>query len=389
MKHLCTCMLSAFFFVPLVASAQISVDEVGMRDAETVAFGNPVKAAEVSPVFFNRARYRAERAKIRRERNFLEFGAGLQGSLTSYNDPWIETSGGDNAIAMIASLSLHHTFSKGLFSIETKFGADLGYNRMKVETTEADGSTTSEGIWFKNQDEFSFSTAPSFRMAKNWTYGSIIKFRSQFVNGYVSRTQQEPTDRKSTFMAPAYLDVSLGVTYSCPVKQWPVVVNLSPFALSAVYVESALVRSNVWDDKPGWQVYGLASPDRSAKYEGGSSVQIDFDRTFGRKGVIRYRTTLFSFFGWLTDIGTAHRMTNYSAYKEAYDRWKADGGRPQDQPVLAIHPTVRWENTIDIRATKYLSTTLSFQLYYNRAQNVKVQTKTLLSVGVSYTFKNK
>lgn len=60
-----------------------------------------------------------------------------------------------------------------------------------------------------------------------------------------------------------------------------------------------------------------------------------------------------------------------------------------DKPRLPIHPTVRWENTIDIKATKYLSTTLSFQLYYNRAQNVSVQTRTLLSVGLSYTFKNK
>ena len=50
---------------------------------------------------------------------------------------------------------------------------------------------------------------------------------------------------------------------------------------------------------------------------------------------------------------------------------------------------MRWTNTIDIKATKYLSTTLNFELYYNRAQNVDVQTKTLLSVGLAYTFKNK
>ena len=50
---------------------------------------------------------------------------------------------------------------------------------------------------------------------------------------------------------------------------------------------------------------------------------------------------------------------------------------------------MRWDNTLDIRATKYLATSISFQLYYNRAQNVDVQTRTLLSVGLSYTFKNK
>ena len=50
---------------------------------------------------------------------------------------------------------------------------------------------------------------------------------------------------------------------------------------------------------------------------------------------------------------------------------------------------MRWTNTIDIKATKFITTTLSFELYYNRAQNVDVQTKTLLSVGLTYTFKNK
>lgn len=370
------------------AAAQITVDAVDSRSG-AVGFRNEVKPTPVETEFFNRARYRAERAAIRKERNFLEFGAGLQGTLTSYNDPWIETSGGDNSIAAIATFNLHHVFTKNLFSIETKFAAKFGYNRMKVETTADDGSTVSDGIWFKNQDEFAVSTAPSFKLAKNWSYGSIIKFRSQFVNGYVSRTQQEPADRKSTFMSPAYLDVSLGLTYTCPNKKWPFVVNLSPMALSAVFVESSLIRSNVWDDKQGWQVYGLSSPDKTSKYEGGSSIQIDFDRTFGRKGVIRYRTTLFSFFGWITDIGMKNKVSDYRTYRERYDQWNAGEKLPQDKPVLAIHPTVRWENTIDIKATKYLSTTFNFQLYYNRAQNLGVQTQTLLSVGVSYTFKNK
>lgn len=370
------------------AAAQITVDAVDSRSG-AVGFRNEVKPTPVETEFFNRARYRAERAAIRKERNFLEFGAGLQGTLTSYNDPWIETSGGDNSIAAIATFNLHHVFTKKLFSIETKFAAKFGYNRMKVETTADDGSTVSDGIWFKNQDEFAVSTAPSFKLAKNWSYGSIIKFRSQFVNGYVSRTQQEPADRKSTFMSPAYLDVSLGLTYTCPNKKWPFVVNLSPMALSAVFVESSLIRSNVWDDKQGWQVYGLSSPDKTSKYEGGSSIQIDFDRTFGRKGVIRYRTTLFSFFGWITDIGMKNKVSDYRTYRERYDQWNAGEKLPQDKPVLAIHPTVRWENTIDIKATKYLSTTFNFQLYYNRAQNLGVQTQTLLSVGVSYTFKNK
>lgn len=391
MRYLCGFLLAAFAACGAVfpAAAQISVDEIDTEES-TASFCNEVRPSVVDPVFFNRARYRAERAAIRKERNFLEFGAALQGSLTAYNESWIATSGGDNSIAMVATLYLHHTFKKNLFSIETKFSANVGYNRMKVESTADDGSTVSNGVWFKNQDEFSFSTAPAFRMSKNWTYGSIIKFRSQFMNGYISRTQQSPTDRNNSFMSPAYLDASLGITYTCPVKQLPVVVNLSPVALSAVFVESALVRSNVWDDKAGWEAYGLAWPDQTAKYEGGSSIQIDFDRTFGRREVIRYRTTLFSFFGWMTNLVTENKFNKYQAYKEAYDKWSAqENPLLEEKPMLAIHPTVRWENTIEIRATKHLSTSLNFQLYYNRAQNLDVQTKTLLSVGLSYTFKNK
>ena len=80
--------------------------------------------------------------------------------------------------------------------------------------------------------------------------------------------------------------------------------------------------------------------------------------------------------------------------RQAYDKWadKEDtsvGHDIKDKPRLPIHPTVRWENTLEIKATKYLSTKVSFQLYYNRAQNVDVQTRTLLQVGLTYTFKNK
>ncbi|MBQ5637510.1 MAG: DUF3078 domain-containing protein, partial [Alistipes sp.] len=123
-----------------------------------------------------------------------------------------------------------------------------------------------------------------------------------------------------------------------------------------------------------------------AKYEGGSSVQIDFDRTFGKSEYLRYRTTLYTFWGWITNIDLDNRISKFDDYKAAMEQWD---GNIKTKPRLPIHPTVRWENTIDIKATRYLTTSLSFQLYYDRSQNYAVQTKTLLSVGLSYTFKNK
>lgn len=389
MKYIAPLLLLAALGLALPAAAQISIDEVNAEEEE-VTFRDELKPTSVDLTYFNRARYRAERAAIRKERNYLEIGSSLQGTLSSYNDPWIAVSGGDNSIALMASLYLRHTFTKNLFSITTTVDAMFGYNRMKVETTDAEGKKSSNGVWYKNQDEFAISVAPSFKMSKNWSYGSIFKFRSQFANGYISRTQQTSNDLKSTFMAPGYLDISFGITYKCPKPKFPISINLSPLALSAVFVENSAIRHNAWDDKPGWEAYGLADDSKTSKYEGGSSIQLDFDRSFGKNGFLRYRTTLFSFYGWISDIGVKNKISDYSSWKTAYDAWSGMENKDfKQKPVLPIHPTVRWENTIEIKATKFIATTLTFQLYYNRAQNVDVQTQTLLSVGLSYTFKNK
>ena len=124
--------------------------------------------------------------------------------------------------------------------------------------------------------------------------------------------------------------------------------------------------------------------------EGVVSIQIDFDRKFGNKDVLRYRTSVFSFYGWITDIGQKNRYTDFDLYKQEHAQWsEQENKKADDEPVLALHPTVRWENTLDIKATKYLTTSIYFQLYYNRAQCYDVQTQTILSVGLSYTFQNK
>ena len=389
MKHIYLTLLGLLAVLPV--AAQISIDDVNAgRNAE---FKEKIKTTSADADYFNEARYRAERAAIRKERNTLEFGASLQGTLTSYNDAWIESAGGDNSIAVIAALRLHHIFTKGTFTIETKAEGKFGYNRMRVEN--ADG--TEEGIWFKNQDEFQISTAPAYKFSKNWSFGSILKFRSQFANGYVSRTEQKAEHRKSRFMTPGYLDVSVGFNYVCPKKSFPVKINLSPLALSATFVESAAIRGNSVDAAgnivKSKLLYGIEDPNATSKWEGGSSIQIDFDRTWGKNGWFRYRTSLYSFYGWITDMNSRNKFWSYQAYHDNFDLWNERpepmGQKIGQKPTLAIHPIVRWENTFEIKATKYISTQISFQLYYNRAQSYDVQTQTLLSVGFAYTFKNK
>lgn len=377
----------------LPATAQISIDKVS-APSSGVAFRDTLKSTPVDVDYFSLARYKAERAAIRKERNYLEIGTGLNGTLTSNNESWMKVSGGDNSITLLATLYLRHTFTKNLFSISTSVDARYGANRVKVDQTNDEGNTKSVGIWFKDQDEISISVAPSFKLAKNWSYGSIIKFRSQFSNGYFSRTQQEREHLKSSFLSPGNLDMSFGLTYKSPTPKFPISINLSPVAMSAVFVESERIRNNQWDNKWGWEIYGLPYPDETSKYEGGSSVQIDFDRTFGKTGYLRYRTSIYSFYGWITDMGQKNRFTDYTEYRHALDKWNNAEDTSvshdiKDKPLLAIHPTLRWENTLEISATRFLKTTFSFRMYYNRAQNLDLQTQMQLMVGVTYTFKNK
>ena len=65
-------------------SAQITIDEVKTDPSERI-LKNEVRPTTVdAQSYFSRARYRAERAAIRKERNTLEFGGGILGSVASY-----------------------------------------------------------------------------------------------------------------------------------------------------------------------------------------------------------------------------------------------------------------------------------------------------------------
>ena len=333
-------------------SAQVTIDDV-VTEGGKKEFENDLKRQSVDAEYYSDAAYRAERRAIRKERNTIDFTSNLHGSSTSFNENW--QAAGDNAIAILANINFLHTYKNGRFSLNNSVAAKFGYNRMKMEL-----SGNQQDIWFKNVDEIAISTAPQWAMVKDWTYGANVKFRTQFAPGYAARGDKEKEfSRLSNFMTPGYLDASVGFTYVLPSKSIPLKVNLAPIAMSATFRSDTATKKldgDAWIDMN----YGVPEGKR-AKYEGGLSVQLDFDRTWGKDGWLRYRTTAYSFYGWVTSI--------YSHSK--------------------IAPTLRWENTIDIKANKYFSTQLYFQLYYNKAEIDKLQMSSMVSIGLTYTFRNK
>ncbi|MBQ3173186.1 MAG: DUF3078 domain-containing protein [Alistipes sp.] len=357
MKRFTTLFAIAIMAFAGDAYAQVSVDEVPAVDHKR-EFDNEMKSKEVEADYFSEANYRAERRAIRKERNLVDFSANLHGSLTAYSKSW--QASGDNAITILANINFLHTFKKGRFTLTNSASAKFGYNNMKTDLGADYGGT--RGVWFKNVDEVVLATAPQWAMVKNWTYGANVKFRTQFAPGYEARgDKQKGGSRVSNFMTPGYFDASVGFTYVLPSEKFPLKVNLAPIAMSATY------RHDLSTSKD----YGV-TVGRS-KYEGGLSVQLDFDKTWGKNGWLRYRTTAYSFYGWITDISSKAK------FKPTEDKAKYEH----------VVPTIRWENTIDIKATKYISTQIYFQLYYNKQEWHQLQVSSMLSVGLTYTFKNK
>lgn len=374
MKKIYTLLLSAVLLSVATATAQVSVSSTSQ--SAQPEFKDEVKMENVKSDVTPEAQIKAERAAIRKERNTIEFNASLNGSFSHFNNNWQKVNGNSNSLTGIANILFTHNYKKDLFTIDTKVTAKMGYTCKFLEK---------EDDLTKSQDEWFVSVAPAYRMTDNWNVGGIASLRSQFANGF-----NDNDKITSQFFAPAYLNLSLGFTYVCPKPKFPVKINLSPLALSATYVASYNVRSFFFNDKFGLDyadyvnhavtldqtqkntpyAYGLTLVNGNQRYEGGSSVQIDFDRTFGKKGIFRYRTTIYSFYGWINEVSQ-------------------QTGARKEIGFEHIAPTVRWENTIDIKATKYFSTQFYFQMYYNKAQCESLQTQVVLGVGLSYTFKNK
>ena len=359
MKNIYT--LAIFALLGLTsAMAQVSIDET-TTSTESITFENEMRDTGVNAEYFSEALYRAERRAIRQERNNFEFSANLHGSLTAFSQSW--QAAGDNTITILANLNLLHTYTKDRFTLTNTATAKFGYNRMQTEFTDANGAPYQQGAWFKNVDEIALSTAPQWAMVRNWTYGANIKFRTQFARGYSSRTDRHNSVAPvSNFMSPGYLDASVGFTYVLPSERFPLKVNLAPLAMSATFLNDARVSNR----------YGVPE-GRKSKFEGGLSIQLDFDKSWGRNEWLRYRTTAYSFYGWISDISSSINFTASESVPE----------------YVHILPTLRWENTIDIKATEYISTQIYVHLYYNRAEINKLQLQTMLSVGLTYTFKNK
>lgn len=369
------------------AWAQFSVEDQTKTKDEDVKFQERLKNIDVNSAYYNEARARAERARLRKERNYLEIQTSLNATMSTLNDAYTNVRGGDNTISVQGRVFLKHVHTRKSLSLTTQAEANYGYNRVKVETEDGER----KGIWFKNVDNFYVQFQPELRASKNWYYSATAKVNSQLSNSFRSRTQQTDDDVLTGFMAPGYLNLSVGMTYNSPQPKFPIKISLNPLSSSGTLVFSDKVKRN-YENSNATSYFGV-DIDKHALFTGGSSMKIEFERSWGKTGWFYYKTVCDAYYGWMTNVARHSKIREYNEYLDALDKWNA-GGQVGDAPAgvpkfVELDPTVTWTNRFTIKASKYLSTTIDVNVYYDKTQSTSVQIYSLLSLGISYTFKNK
>lgn len=264
--------------------------------------------------------------EIKKERHTFELGGDLQLGQTQF-DNW--AAGGQNTFSTRTTLTVKHNYKKNKFSIENRFAGRYGMNIIDNKA-------------LKNEDEFIYNIKTMWSMRGSWSYAGTANLRSQFS---VGRTSREDNTRVSNFMAPGFLDLSLGFNYNR--AQSPLSITLSPLTGTMI---------SMLDDELSKKGGHGVEAGKKSKSDIGSSVNLTFDKKFG-KSMFRYYSNLFSF-------------TNYK-----------------------IPPTARFENKLEISPVKFLKTTLFCVLYYDERletpRTSKLQVNYSLGLGIAYSFKNK
>lgn len=307
------------------ASAQFSISRVKPKDLGTRTTDS-IKRSEVSNEYYSHARWLAEKKRIRKERNTVEFNSSLQLAQTQF-DNW--AAGGDNTFSGNATIRFKHRYQRERLGLEYEFNGRYGINVIESKP-------------FKNEDEFKLNLRSSWKIKNSWSYEASANLRSQFSNGYASRTDKT---KKSTFMAPGFVDITVGFNYKK--DKSPFDITISPIAGNLILV---------LDDSLSMLGINGVDPGKHVKGQVGPSIRVNFEKVFA-KDMLMFRSNLYAF----TNIRRAH--------------------------------TARWENTFEVRATKFLTTKLYGLFYYDNLADTpkknQMQYNYSLSIGLAYTFKNK
>ena len=289
------------FLAPGIASGQFTIRPESTLE-QAVPDNRPVdpppsESSVVVPSYVTEGMIRAERLRLRRERN--TFSTTLQTTINqSMFSNWAK--GGDNTFNGTIYLKANHTYKKERLSFITEFDSKLGLNIIDT-------------VRFKNEDYFNVKHQSAWDISRFWSLAGTANLRSQYLKGYKSKSDNTLV---SDFMSPGTLDLALGFRYKP--KYWNV--TLSPVTGKMIFVLSdTLSRKGINGVEPGKHFKPMV----------GSSLDVTFSRKFS-KDRFGYDTKLKAFWNYTIDptvswestfsLYTTHWLTTSFFWHMIYDR---------------------------------------------------------------------
>jgi len=272
-----------------------------------------------------------------------KYEASLGFSQTSFTN-W--SAGGENALALNGMLNIYKMYAKDNVFWTNYLGLAYGVNFQQTDPKMR-----------KTNDKINFLTKGGFHAWKNWDYAGLFEFKSQFDQGF-----NYPNDSVyiSKFMAPGYLQLSLGLNYK-------------PVEYFAVFISPIGARLTVVNDP------ALTN----AKDEKGNLI--------GAFGVIGNNTTLWQVGGSINAVFKKDIMKNVNLMSKL-DLFSDYLHNPQN--II-----VGWENNLLMKVNKYISLTFTSMLIYDDNVNYtdkegnthgpRTQFRETFALGFSYSLEHK
>lgn len=237
-------------------------------------------------------------------------------------------AGGEDALSATSVVNLFASYKKGNSIWDNSL--DLGYGLMKNNSAKVR----------KNEDKIELNSKFGYKAFGKVYYSSQVNYRSQFDKGY---NYPNDTTVVSRFNAPGYLTISLGIDYK-PADYFSLF--LSPITGRFTFVSAkSLSNQGAYGVDVGKRVQPAFGANLSAKFQ---------------KDVVKN-----------VNIVSKLQLFNNYTDKDKANRKNID---------------VNWDMMINIKAGKYLTTSIFANVIYDQNVVARTQFKEVLGVGVSYKF---
>lgn len=267
---------------------------------------------------------------------------GLNGTQSSFVN-WV--AGGRNNISVLGYVTASAKYEKNTLKWDNDLGLALG----GLQYLDAGSS---EGLQ-KTDDRIELASNFGYRLKrdKNWFLSLIGGFRTQFLDGFATETD---TVRSSTFMAPGYVNLALGIDYT-PNDNFSVFI--SPLASKLTFVRdqnladagSFGVDAAVLDQTTG----DVVTRGKMFRGEFGAYFKMKYNKVIAKNIDMKTKLDLFS---------------NYVENPENID--------------------VNAEVMFNFRVNSWFSASLNWNLLYDHDIIQRTQFKSVLGLGISYTMRN-